>query len=373
MKDNLPLAEQMVSQHSADSKPENDVIEHQFRPSDALKHGVPAAIILHSMRWWISYRRANGHKDIYGYYWCYMSVSAWAALLPYLTTKQIYNTLKKLERDGEIRSEKLEEANWITVKWYTIPDEFAVNSKPKEQEQLRSINIKNACEFGVDAALIMREIDYWLENSEFGREFRGVTWVKVNRDKVKKSVPFLSDSRIKNTLIKVKKNPAYLVQQLDWKARIRPDWIARVSDIAAIVDDAHEEAVLINESDYLADDEVAIVRGNLVIRNKRKGYVSIDNLDAEKYPNSLEAQQIITSMKHDGYRVYDGPLKRSDWDLIETNAEFVDDWIREYMNKFIEYTNYRKLVSLTDMFDIDFKGIDDFEDYVTKVADYWRD
>ncbi len=365
--------EQMLSHHSVESNQANDVVEHHFRPSDAMKHGVPAAIILHSMRWWITHRRANGHEPIYGHHWCYMSVKAWSELLPYLTIKQIYNTLNKLERDGEIRSEKLEKANWRTVKWYTIPDEFAVNSKHKESEPLRSINIKNACEFGIDAALVMKEINYWLENSEFGREFRGVTWVKVSREKVKRAIPFLNDSRIKNTLIKVKRNPIYFVQQLDWKSRVRPDWIAAVSSITASFDNAHEEAILLNESDHLTDKDVAKVRDNLVVRNKRKGYVSIDSLEADKYPNSLVAQEMITQMKDSGYRVYDGPLKRSCWDLIEASIELVGDWIWEYMLKFMEYNNYKKLVSLTDMFDVEFQGIDDFEDYITKVANYWRD
>ena len=371
MKEQSRFAEQMVSHHSVESNQVNDVVEHQFRPSDAQKHGVPAAIILHSMRWWISHRRANGHAPIYGHHWCYMSVAAWAELFPYLTINKIRTVLNKLERDEVIRSEKLESNKWKTVKWYTLPDEFAVNSKPKGSESLRSLNIENACMFGVDSALIMREIDYWLEHSNEGRKSRGTIWVKVSRKKIKNAIPFMSDSRVKNTLIKVKKNPAYFVQNLDWRTRSSSDWAARTSDVLASIPTAHEEAVSINESNYLADDDVAMVRDNLVLRNKRKGYVSIDNLEVDKYLNSLVAQEMISKMKGNGYRVYDGPLKRSDWDLIENSIELVGDWICEYMVKFMEHNNYRKLVSLTDMFDVKFQGIDDFEDYVTKVADYW--
>lgn len=93
---------------------------HHFEISDAEKHGVNAAIILHNLRFWIDKNIANDRHIHDGECWTYNSVKAFERLFPYLSGKQIRSALQKLEDSGEIKKGNYNQSSYDRTTWYCI-------------------------------------------------------------------------------------------------------------------------------------------------------------------------------------------------------------------------------------------------------------
>jgi hypothetical protein len=107
---------------------------HIFDVEDAKKYGVECAVILYNLRFWLDKNRANKTNIKKGRVWTYNSTSAFTELFPYLTTKQIYSRLKKLEDAGVIETGNFNENQWDRTKWYTVCESrYYVTEKPISQ------------------------------------------------------------------------------------------------------------------------------------------------------------------------------------------------------------------------------------------------
>jgi hypothetical protein len=94
--------------------------EHSFRIEDAKKYGIGCAVILNNMRYWLDKNRANNKHIFQGRVWTYNSTRAFADLFPYLSEKQIYRRLKKLEDKGVLITGNFNEKGYDQTKWYSV-------------------------------------------------------------------------------------------------------------------------------------------------------------------------------------------------------------------------------------------------------------
>lgn len=93
---------------------------HCFEIEDAKEHGVECAVILYNIRHWLDKNKANKKHDYDGRVWTYNSAKAFAELFPYLTQRQIYNRLNKLEESGLLISGNFNKAGYDRTKWYSL-------------------------------------------------------------------------------------------------------------------------------------------------------------------------------------------------------------------------------------------------------------
>jgi hypothetical protein len=89
---------------------------------DAAAYGLPAAVILHHIRWWISKNEANDKHFHDGRYWTYNSTKAFAKLFPFLTKHQIRRALDRLVDEGVLVKGNYNTSSYDRTLWYALGD-----------------------------------------------------------------------------------------------------------------------------------------------------------------------------------------------------------------------------------------------------------
>lgn len=97
-------------------------MEHSFDIDIAKEYGIPCAVILKHLWYWIEKNRANKKNERDGSYWTYNSVSAFCELFPYLSKNTIIRALKKLADEGIIKEAIFNDVAFDRTKWYAITD-----------------------------------------------------------------------------------------------------------------------------------------------------------------------------------------------------------------------------------------------------------
>ena len=95
-------------------------MEHSFDIDIAKEYGIPAAILLKHIYYWVEKNRVNEKHCINGEYWTYCSVKAFGELFPYMSAKVIRNGLTKLEDGGVIKTGCFNTQVYDRTKWYTL-------------------------------------------------------------------------------------------------------------------------------------------------------------------------------------------------------------------------------------------------------------
>lgn len=101
-------------------KKAGEQMQHSFDIEIASKYGVHAAILLNSLYFWIEKNRANNNNFYEGHYWTYNSKKAFAALFPYMNSRQIDYALKKLIDDGIVITGNYNKSSYDRTLWYAI-------------------------------------------------------------------------------------------------------------------------------------------------------------------------------------------------------------------------------------------------------------
>lgn len=94
--------------------------DHSFNIECATLWGVPEAVMIHHIAYWVNKNAAN-KKHLYdGFAWTYNTYEAFSELHPYWTKSQTARLLTKLEDLGCIQSSQIMKGDWNRVKWYTV-------------------------------------------------------------------------------------------------------------------------------------------------------------------------------------------------------------------------------------------------------------
>ena len=93
---------------------------YSFEGNDAAKYGLPAAILLHHIRWWIAKNEANGKHQHDGRTWTYNSRKAFTKLFPFLTEKQVRSGLDRLVKDGVLIKGNYNKSSYDRTSWYAL-------------------------------------------------------------------------------------------------------------------------------------------------------------------------------------------------------------------------------------------------------------
>lgn len=96
--------------------------QHFFDVDIATEYGVNCAILFHYIGFWVEKNEANEKHFHDGRYWTYNSVKAFEKLFPYLSSKQISSTLKKLEEYELIMCGNYNKLAYDRTKWYALTE-----------------------------------------------------------------------------------------------------------------------------------------------------------------------------------------------------------------------------------------------------------
>ena len=97
-------------------------MNYMFDGDVAKDVGTNAAVLFHSIVWWIAKNEANEKNFHDGKYWTYNSVSAFSKLFPFFTDKMVRSSLEKLEKNGYIISGNYNKIPYDRTKWYALGD-----------------------------------------------------------------------------------------------------------------------------------------------------------------------------------------------------------------------------------------------------------
>ena len=102
-------------------------VEHSFNVELAQKYGVPAAIIIRHLQYWLIKNKANKDQKHFfdGRYWTYNSVEAFKKIFPYWSTRQIRTIIDNLVAEGVIVKRQLSGTGYDRRNWYAFVDEAA--------------------------------------------------------------------------------------------------------------------------------------------------------------------------------------------------------------------------------------------------------
>lgn len=95
-------------------------MKHMFDVDIAIKYGVNVAILLEYLNFWISKNKANEKHFYDGTYWTYNSIKAFHDLFPYLSERQIMNTLNKMCELGLIKKGNYNKSSYDRTCWYAL-------------------------------------------------------------------------------------------------------------------------------------------------------------------------------------------------------------------------------------------------------------
>jgi len=97
-------------------------MHHSFNVAFATVFGLPEAILLSYLEFWIKKNETLGKHFHEGTYWTYNTVSAMGEQFPYLTQYQIRNALKNLESHGLIMTGNFNETPYDRTLWYALTE-----------------------------------------------------------------------------------------------------------------------------------------------------------------------------------------------------------------------------------------------------------
>lgn len=97
-------------------------MNHSFDKDIAVAYGLPEAIILNHMQFWIEQNKANNINFYDGSYWTYNTTKAYAEIFPYLSQRQIQCALKHLREEGILKTGNYNKSAYDRTLWYAFTE-----------------------------------------------------------------------------------------------------------------------------------------------------------------------------------------------------------------------------------------------------------
>lgn len=107
---------------------------HSFDIGLATQYGVPEAILIANLEFWIRKNEANGVNFHDGYYWTFNSTKALGELFPYLSVRKIQNALNHLREEGIIQVGNYNSSKYDRTLWYAFTDKGKSITQKREMD-----------------------------------------------------------------------------------------------------------------------------------------------------------------------------------------------------------------------------------------------
>lgn len=105
-------------------------MNHSFDVALATRFGVPEAIFIENLRFWILKNQANKKHFYEGRYWTYNSAKAYSELFPYWSKQQVERIISKLKDAGIIEIGHFSTNKYDRTNWYSLNDHALISQSP---------------------------------------------------------------------------------------------------------------------------------------------------------------------------------------------------------------------------------------------------
>lgn len=95
-------------------------MNHSYSVETAMSIGIPSAVLLEYINYWIQKNKANNKHFYDGCYWTYNSVKAFGELFPEMSSKQIRSALERLQVEGIIKTGNYSKNPYDRTNWYAL-------------------------------------------------------------------------------------------------------------------------------------------------------------------------------------------------------------------------------------------------------------
>lgn len=95
---------------------------HSFDKDIAVAYGLPEAIILNHMQFWIEQNAANNLNYHDGAFWTYNTTKAYSEIFPYFSQRQIQCALKHLRDEGILKTGNYNKSAYDRTLWYAFTE-----------------------------------------------------------------------------------------------------------------------------------------------------------------------------------------------------------------------------------------------------------
>ena len=123
-------------------------MDHHFNTLLAEKYGIPAAVILNHLTYWVNHNMRNETNKKDGLYWTYNTYKAFAGIFSYMSLRTIKRTLKKLKDEELILTANYNKVGFDKTLWYTLNPEACVSLENGSIVLSDSIPQKVTCQNG---------------------------------------------------------------------------------------------------------------------------------------------------------------------------------------------------------------------------------
>lgn len=96
--------------------------EYSFDADLAVEYGVPEAIFVHRLYWWVHDNAANNRNLKDGRYWTYDSLSALTKIFPFWSRRQIEGIINRCREKGLILTAAYSKDRRDRTTWYTVTE-----------------------------------------------------------------------------------------------------------------------------------------------------------------------------------------------------------------------------------------------------------
>ena len=118
---------------------------HHFDIHHAKKYGLPEAIILQNILFWLAHNKAFKKNIIEGKPWTFNSVTAYSKLFPYFTADKIRRYIESLIEQGVLIVGNHNTKNYDKTRWFTVADESLIPYVETEQNSDPVANSPDGC------------------------------------------------------------------------------------------------------------------------------------------------------------------------------------------------------------------------------------
>ena len=94
--------------------------QFKFNTEDAISYGVPEAVVLFNIRYWVKINEEKQINYFEGKYWTFNSCTQYTKVFPFYSDRQISRLLVSLEKKGAIISGNFNKRGYDKTKWTTL-------------------------------------------------------------------------------------------------------------------------------------------------------------------------------------------------------------------------------------------------------------
>jgi|11_taG_2_1085331.scaffolds.fasta_scaffold03755_11 hypothetical protein len=115
----------------------------------AKRYGVNAAIVLHTLIFFVLKNKKEGRNKYEGKHWTFNSYPGWQEAMPFFSKNQIRNAMLALRKEGAIIVGNFNKKGYDKTFWYTIETVLLQEAESQDYWKKRIGNFKKASDKNV--------------------------------------------------------------------------------------------------------------------------------------------------------------------------------------------------------------------------------